>query len=455
MLSKSTTDTVNDINLKENIHTKSVKESGKSDKLQTQKSWESYIPQTRHRRDLNSSSPSTTQSSMQEEPKTPSYRINEMRTSTETSTQATSTQSRGNVLNSPTNHFPHSPLVVLEKNTLSTKIPSKELEIIKNQTSKSVEKEITGTKPEEKTITSIKTEENPITNIKLEGKITASTKPKSIKILNETTSVKVTSTTHSIPSPITPTPKVLQDVTAEPVHHAMHPIHPPDLPHQNHKRVKIENNTEHHSHPPNLSASHEIPVLIITSENVNDSTPATSENPQIVFMIDEKEGFAEPYLVPLNEDIIINNNPSISPMEVIDVDLVELENLTTTKTSSTSQVMIKSESTNSPNITPKVPHALHPLRVGVKNEARDNITSSTIAGTTSNPSTFFKIHTNTTLKPEVTTKAEKTEQKSQNVLEQEEKNEAFEIPQRPNRGRLLTHSNHPSFYPYFLNRVLG
>lgn len=61
-----------------------------------------------------------------------------------------------------------------------------------------------------------------------------------------------------------------------------------------------------------------------------------------------------------------------------------------------------------------------------------------------------------TTKPE-TTDTLKTETRSEETLTDKEMGDEAEpeIPERPNRGRLLIRPQHHSFYPYFLNRVLG
>lgn len=200
-------------------------------------------------------------------------------------------------------------------------------------------------------------------------------------------------------------------------------------------------------------------LIIITGETLNrtvtNSPIVTSENPQIVVVIGDNDqsesNRTDPYIVSLSDDIIINNNPSISPVEVIDVDVVELDKLTTKSTftqdrlidQSNLKTVLPTDNTSPKIIRSSVPTTARPVTDNV------NVTttkSSNIISTTS------KVTTQETI-PEVPPNQEKY---PENVGElEEEKGDESDVPQRPNRGRLFTHSNHPSFYPYFLNRVLG
>lgn len=212
-------------------------------------------------------------------------------------------------------------------------------------------------------------------------------------------------------------------------------------------------------------------LIIITGETLNrsvtvNSPVVTSENPQIVVVIGDNDqsesNRSDPYIVSLSDDIIINNNPSISPVEVIDVDVVELDKLTTKSTfqgidQSNLKTVLPTDNT-SPDNTPAPKTPLKIIQSSVPTTPRpvtDSAKVSTILPTNSSniiSTSTVKATTQETI-PEVQPNQEKY---PENVGElEEEKGDESDVPQRPNRGRLFTHSNHPSFYPYFLNRVLG
>ncbi|KAK6632132.1 hypothetical protein RUM44_007162 [Polyplax serrata] len=423
---KSTTDAVKEVNTQENPWLNEVKPMTRD--LTTQellKSWEADLPQTRHKRETNESS----QSSVLGEAN--------VQTTDKTSTDSTDTQ-RPNVLNGPSRVFPHSPS---ERNSMSTNTPAASV----NATTVPAKEEKTATtprkEPEEKTATTARKE---------------------------------------------PEEKVIQTAKRPAV-----PLMPPKL-------IKIQKivNTETTTKPsegvvtvrPAVSTtSKEVPVLITTGEPANESATTnttTSENSQFVTMDEGKEGFAEPYLVPVGEDVI-NNSPSLSPLELLDVDVMELDNVTSESPSTTIKVSTapttgkteETETTQSTPTTPKISHGgIHPLRLGEKSSGNQNGTT-TVTTTTATATTTTTITASPTTPP-ATTVSEPTqtsttnypsttivvtankptdnpEQMLQNAVERDNKGDGMDMPQRPNRGRLLTHSSHPSFYPYFLNRVLG
>lgn len=213
----------------------------------------------------------------------------------------------------------------------------------------------------------------------------------------------------------------------------------------------------------NLSSSQlsEEPLIIITGEAINrsltenssearsGSSPKTGgfEGPERSLVLQGPEALevngSDPLVVSLRDDIIVNEySPSLSPVEVIDIDVLEVNKPTSKAT------FLQDHKVQEPSQT------VLPFQKTSKN----NLSSMETVAVFSSKATpsFSQQMTQTTQSAYVIPMPEEKEKYIENVGElEEEKGEESEVPQRPNRGRLFTHSNHPSFYPYFLNRVLG
>ena len=400
--------------------------TGNSESL---KSLSAYFSQTRHRRDVNSST-----------------LISDVVTPVESSTQITSTQDP-NVLKvpPPQSPLPHPPHLPFEKHS-SHVVVTKASSTTTTTTTTTTTENLTTLTQNTVSLTTNEIDHAPNNNVASQAQVT-----KSNGTISHPTKPFKDNKTFFL-SPVKINDKDTNDKTSAP-----------------------------------MMVGKELPTLIITSEKSNETLPSnsnsnnnsSSDNPQLVFMIDEKEGenFAESYLVPLNVDTMINNSP-MSPMEVINVDLVEIDNFTTVKnnnnsTEQTSQIPLTATATAATTTTttttntPQIHHGVHPLRMGekiknnvtnmsneTKNDPSPTVTTTTLNTVSGTYNTQNHIMTSSSKQTDVLV-TEKTDRAPRNAIDFVKDNNEYEYPQRPNRGRLIVHSNPPSFYPYIFSKLIG